>query len=169
MNRGAFVSSLQHGNLAFDVMTCSAIGGTSLGLYFFLIDAIAGQPLYTPMLLGSILFYGVEVGNISGIDLNIVAGYTFLHFVAFAVIGLVASLLAHYADYSDDPRTLVVIAIFAIEVASFGTAAFAFPGAIEAIGAGRIAFANVLAGGCITIYLSRYRRPYEWHPAQRSH
>lgn len=161
MDRTAFVSSLHHGNLFFDVMTCSAIGGASLGLFFFFLDAIAGQPLYTPMLLGSILFYGAEVGSISGIDLSTVAGYTFVHFAAFAVVGLVASLLAHYADFSDDPKPLVAIGILTIEVASFAMATFAFPGAIVALGAGRIGVANVFAAGCIGLYLTRYRRPYE--------
>ena len=44
---------------------------------------------------------------------------------------IVASLLAHYADYSDDPKPLVVIGILAIEIGSFAMAAVAFPGAIE--------------------------------------
>ena len=91
-----------------------------------------------------------------------------MHFAAFAAIGLVASLLAHYSDFSDEPGSLVVIGIFAIEVGSFAMAAIAFPGAIETLGAGRIAFANVLSAGCIVLYLSRYRRTYEAHSAQTS-
>jgi hypothetical protein len=98
-----------------------------------------------------------------------VAGYTFVHFSAFAGVGLIASLLAHYADYSDDPKTLVVIGIFAIEVASFAVAAISFPGAIETLGAGRIAFANIFAAGSIGLYLTRYRRPYESHSVQSTY
>jgi hypothetical protein len=98
-----------------------------------------------------------------------VAGYTFVHFSAFAGVGLIASLLAHYADNSDDPKTLVVIGIFAIEVASFAVAAISFPGAIETLGAGRIAFANIFAAGSIDLYLTRYRRPYESHSVQSTY
>ena len=68
MDRRAFFTSLHHGNLAFDVMACSAIGGVTLGLYFFVLDAIDGRALYTPMLLGSVLFEGASVESVTRIE-----------------------------------------------------------------------------------------------------
>lgn len=169
MDRARFVASLRHGNLTFDVMTCSAIGGGTLGLFFFVVDAIAGQPLHTPMVLGSILFQGTAAAQVGEVDINIVAGYTFVHFAAFAVIGVFASLLAHAADHAEDPATLVAIGIFGLELASFVGLAFVFPGAISELGVARIALANVLAGGCIAWYLVRYRHRLEWREPVHPH
>jgi len=168
MDKQAFRQSLHHGNLSFDVMTCSAIGGVVLSLYFFILDIIAGRPLYTPMLLGSILFEGAPASSVASapLDIWIVAAYTIVHFAAFGVIGLAASLLAHLADFARDRHILVAVGVLSIEIVSFCMGAWAFPGAIAALGASRIAIANLLAAAGMIVYLAHYRHKLEWHPVR---
>ncbi len=165
MDREAFVDSLHHGNLVFDTIVCTAIGGSTLVFYFFLLDIGAGRVLYTPMLLGSVLFYGTPVEQVSGLSVFTVSLYTLVHFVAFGIVGLAASLLAHLADYVEDPSTLTAIAVLGIEIVSFAVAALFFPGVIWELGVARIAIANLLAVAGIATYLVHFRHKLEWHGA----
>jgi hypothetical protein len=162
MDTSAFYKSLRHGNLSFDIAACSTIGGASLGLFFFVLDAIEGHAFFTPMLLGSVLFEGIPATEAAQLSVPIIAGYTLVHFRVFAVIGLAASILAHVADYATDPKPLIATGVLAIEIASFGVAGIGFPGVIETLGVARIAMANLVAAAGIGIYLFHYRRRFEW-------
>ena len=76
MDTTAFYKSLRHGNLVFDIAACSAIGGASLGLFFFTIDAFEGRPFFTPMLLGSVLFTGEAISETAEISVLTIAAYS---------------------------------------------------------------------------------------------
>jgi hypothetical protein len=67
---------LRHRNLSFDTAACSTIGGASLGLFFFVLDAIEGHAFFTPMLLGSVLFEGMPATEAAQLSVPIIAGYT---------------------------------------------------------------------------------------------
>ena len=67
------------------------IGAFALAFWFLIADLIAGQPFYTPALLGARVFGG-EVAPVGGgmpdSAAALVAGYTVLHGLAFVVAGL---------------------------------------------------------------------------------
>ncbi len=163
MDRHRLKDSLRHGNLAFDVMACSAIGGASLALFFFLLDIIDGRPLFTPSLCGSVLFLDAPAERFSEVSLSMVAGYTVVHFALFALIGLVGSVLAHLVDQLAERATVVLLGVVAIEVVFFSVARLWLPGVIGILGTGRILVANVIAGVGIGVYLMHFRHQIEWH------
>lgn len=162
MDTTAFYKSLRHGNLVFDIAACSAIGGASLGLFFFTIDAFEGRPFFIPMLLGSVLFTGEAISETAEISVLTIAAYSLVHFAVFAVIGLAASILVHLADFANDPKPMIATGVLAIEIASFAVAGVGFPGVIETLGVARIAVANLVAAAGIGIYLFHFRRRFEW-------
>src|SRR5262249_1333713 len=43
-------------DLAYESLYCAAIGGSVIALFFLVIDAYNGHPLFTPSLLGGVLF-----------------------------------------------------------------------------------------------------------------
>ena len=47
-------------DLAYESLYCAAIGGSVIALFFLVIDAVNGQPLFTPSLLGGVLFGGAD-------------------------------------------------------------------------------------------------------------
>jgi hypothetical protein len=164
MDKTGFKTSLSHGNFTFDVMACSAIGGGSLALFFLFTDIVDGRALFTPSLLGTVLFTAAPADSVTGISLSMVAGYTAVHFAVFALIGIVASILTHAADFSEDRVTPILLGIVAIEVFFFGVASNLMPGVLEIVGAGRVIMANVIAGAGIGAYLLHYRHQMEWRP-----
>ena len=83
------------------------LGGTALIVFFFIYDLVQGEPLRTPTYLASALLVrgGVEPGVIH------LVGYTLLHFLVFALLGAVASVLFEWAAV---PRNLLVGAAFGL-------------------------------------------------------
>jgi len=73
------------------------MGATILAAWYFVYDAAAGRPFYTPNALGNVLFRGdLELG-VREIMPRVVAGYAVLHVVVFALAGIGLTLLVHLA------------------------------------------------------------------------
>ena len=65
------------------------LAATALALWFLLVDALQGRPLYTPAFLASVLL-GFEQVRVST---GLVALYTLLHYAAFTLLGIVMAEL----------------------------------------------------------------------------
>jgi hypothetical protein len=86
----------RHSTVREGVIT-GAIGGVVVALWYFIVDTAGGHPLHTPNVLGKIFFRGDLTPGVRGIVPHVVLGFTLLHFVIFALVGLVLTLLAHLA------------------------------------------------------------------------
>jgi hypothetical protein len=71
------------------------LGATILAAWYFVFDAAAGKPFRTPNLLGTVLFRGDLEPGVRQIVPRVVAGYTVLHLVIFALAGIGLTLLVH--------------------------------------------------------------------------
>jgi hypothetical protein len=70
------------------------IGAGIVAAWFLLLDTIQHEPLYTPSLLGTVLFKGAAAAQgHTQVDPGMVAAYTIVHHLAFVAVGLVASFL----------------------------------------------------------------------------
>ena len=84
-------------------------GAATLSLWFLLLDSLAGHPLSTPHVLGTALFktggWGFVPSVQSEFSLGIVVAFTGLHWLAFALMGSLASRLLGCLLYtSPSPR-----------------------------------------------------------------
>ncbi len=77
------------------------VGAATIALWFLLLDLIQGRPLFTPTLLGTALFKGVgtlaTIENVA-VSLDMVIGFTFVHWLVFAIVGCIASRLLGVAE-----------------------------------------------------------------------
>jgi hypothetical protein len=77
------------------------IGAATVALWFLLIDAFNGRPLYTPTVLGTALFrHGVGLASPETLPISfeMVWMFTWVHALLFAAIGGVASRLLALAE-----------------------------------------------------------------------
>ena len=86
------------------------IGAAAVAVWFLLIDVLAGQPFYTPAMLGSALFWSLRDPSLVEITFPAVIGYTLLHVVLFSLAGTVAAALAAMVDKF--PTTLFLVIVF---------------------------------------------------------
>jgi hypothetical protein len=82
-------------SLAQEGLIAGLLGAATVALWFLIVDAFQGRPLYTPTVLGTALFgRGAPLAE-GGADLGMVLMFTWVHGLAFVVVGgVVARLLA---------------------------------------------------------------------------
>src|SRR5262245_60402216 len=97
------------------------LGAFVIALFFFVVDWIEGRPLWTPAALGSALFLGQRLAPDATPPLALVAGYTGIHFLVFAGIGLLTA-----AILSEPPRKPGFGALLAIGLGLFIACELAF-------------------------------------------
>jgi len=136
------------------------VGAATVALWFLIIDAIQGRPLYTPTVLGAALF-GRGAGLPSpdvGPDLGMVLMFTWVHGLAFVVAGGVAARLLAVAERQPSAGFGIVMLFVFFEFGFIaGAMLFAQP-VLRALAWPAILVANLLAAAAMGIYF-RLRHP----------
>lgn len=138
-----------------DGFFAGVIGAGLVAAWYLVLDLVAGRPLFTPALLGSVLFRGATDASGIAIEPQVVAWYTAVHFLAFLAVGMVASWLA--AQFERFPTVGVAI-LFLFVIFETGFFVFAFTigrAVLGTLGLWTIAIANLLAAAGMSIYLLR--------------
>ena len=66
-------------------LVAGLLGALVTGLWFFILDVVAGRPLQTPAALGSSLLFGKTAIEMSA---RVIVAYCVFHFVAFILAGV---------------------------------------------------------------------------------
>ena len=77
------------------------IGAATIAVWFFLLDALAGRPFYTPTVLGTALLQGTDAlvtPEKIPVSLETVLTFTWIHVLAFLLIGVAAAKLVDLAE-----------------------------------------------------------------------
>jgi hypothetical protein len=82
-----------HGTVREGIVAGS-IGATGVAVWFLLVDLVAGQPFFTPALLGKGVI-GVLGPGYTDSTLTLVLFYTVIHYAAFMIAGVVATAVVH--------------------------------------------------------------------------
>jgi hypothetical protein len=146
---GRWVDVIREGILA------GVIGGAVVAVWFLIHDTLMGVAFRTPALLGAALFEGLRDPRawvMRPADLDVVLGYTVLHFVAFAVFGMIAAALLVVAER--EPRVLLglFILFWCFELFFLGFVSALDTALVGALGWWNIAIANLLAAASMLTY-----------------
>ena len=82
-------------------IVAGVLGAATVAIWFFVVDALHGRPLYTPTVLGTALFRrGAGLGDLTAlpISMEMVLMFTWVHGLVFAAIGGLASRLLGMAE-----------------------------------------------------------------------
>ena len=156
-------------DLAYQSLYCSAIGGSVVALFFLVFDAWNGQPLFTPSLMGGVLFGGAAAESISEVRLDWVAYATIVHFLGFTAIGVSVTLVAHWVELRSRHPATVLFCVFAAIEWLFLVGGFLFlPGVLQVLGPWRVAAANLLAAAAIAVFLWASHNPEDWERVKQT-
>ncbi len=145
--------------LILDSLYSGVLGGSAVAAFFLVVDLLDGQPLFTPSLMGSVLFLGVAAEDVAGLQLGAVAYFSLVHIATFAALGAALSLVVHEVELHARHPVAVLLVLFAIiEVAFFAMAPLALPGVIEELGIVRVGTANLLAAASMALFFVLYHR-----------
>jgi hypothetical protein len=131
-------------------------GGAVVAVWFLFYDTLFRGPFRTPALLGAAAFREALSdplrAQVSQADLELVLGYTVLHFAAFAAFGILAAALLLAAER--EPRILLglFILFWCVELFFLGFIAALDARLAGELGWWNIAIANLLAAASMLIY-----------------
>lgn len=151
-----------------DGVVAGLIGAISVAVWFFLLDALAGRPFFTPAVLGSAVL-GLFGGGFGGRGLvTHVVIYTIVHVVAFISLGIVATVASNALELERRPRGLVLfLSLFAVlEVAYLvGVGVLAASELFGVYAWWQFGMANLLAALLMGRYIWRSHHAKEfWQP-----
>lgn len=138
------------------------LGAIVVALWYLLVDSIGrGMPLYTPSLLGSIAFGGLEPHEVTGVNGAAVFAYTGLHGVLFLLAGTLLSWM--FSQFERNPQIgLILLLLFLMfEAILWGVGVSIIPALAGAVGAWTILIANLASASVMFGFLLR-RHPHTW-------
>ena len=128
-----------------DGVVAGLIGATAIAVWFFVVDLVAGQPLFTPTTLGRAVFS--VLGTVPETESPIVhvLAYTAFHYAAFIALGIVAASVVRLAG--DEPSILFG---FVILFVAFEVGFYAFVAVLSQVTPlGQLAWWQVMVGNLI--------------------
>jgi uncharacterized membrane protein YphA (DoxX/SURF4 family) len=132
------------------------IGATCVAAWFFVVDLIAGQPLFTPATLGHALLTVLKPTPDWASPTATVIAYTVFHYLAFIGIGIIAAVVAGWAGR--EPAILIgfVILAAAFEVGFYGlVAVLQLVTPLGALAWYQVMIGNLIAATAMGFYLWR--------------
>src|SRR5262245_3434915 len=105
-----------HSRVLREGVIAGIIGAAIVAVWFLIYDAARGHPLRTPALLGAAAFRGVQDPAAVPTSAGLVAQYTVLHGVVFALIGVLIAYLIVSAQSVPSGRLMLVIGVLCFEV-----------------------------------------------------
>ena len=134
------------GDYLLEAVYAGTFGGSAVAIFFLFTDMLAGQPFFTPSLLGSVLVLGADAADVAAVRLDAVFYFSVIHIVAFTALGALASFVVHEVElYSKHPAIVLFVFFGAIELGFFVIAPLVLPGVVDVLGIARIASANLFA------------------------
>jgi hypothetical protein len=149
-----------HPLLSRGLMT-GLVGAAVVALWFFFIDVVAGAPFTTPVALGSALLFGSAVGIGAAPHLGVVAVYTMVHVIAFAIAGMIFVLVAEQIERSPSFLLLAVLTAIVLEAVVVTTLALGAEWVLGTLGIWSVFVGNLLAVTAMGWYV------WQTHPILR--
>jgi hypothetical protein len=141
-----------HGTFREGVIA-GVLGATGVAVWFLIVDTIAGQPFFTPRVLGDAVKYVVAPENTVP-AVVVVALYTVFHYAVFIIAGIATVALIHGSAKHIGFLAGMVMLFVAFEVAFYGYVLMlqlATP--LEGIAWYQVGAANLVAAALMGRYL----------------
>jgi hypothetical protein len=148
-------SSLDTTRVYQEGIVAGILGGLTVAVWFFVVDLVQGRPLYTPTVLGTALFgRGVWPATLESVppSLEMVVMFTWVHLLAFAVVGVVVSRLIAMAEEHPSLGFGFVLLFVILEACFIAGVMIVAAPVLRALTWPTILVANVLAAAVMTGY-----------------
>jgi len=153
--------------IAEDGLFSGMIGALVVAVWFLALDILAGRPLYTPSLLGKVLFMGSGAMHDPTIVPSMVVVYTGVHMATFIVFGMIAATLIRASERAPVMGILLLFLFVIFEAAFFVLSLAVGGGLVGKLGVVAVIIANLLAAGAMSAYFL-VRRPMARHSLEKT-
>ncbi|MGE5301701.1 MAG: hypothetical protein ACM3TN_00140 [Alphaproteobacteria bacterium] len=138
-----------------DGILTGMMGAAVVAVWFFILDTTRGRMLFTPSLLGSVVFLGQSPDQVVSVNGSVMFAYTGLHVLLFLVAGLVIAWMFSLFEHHPHFGIMVLLLFFLFEAILFTFAAVIFPSLMGALGSLAVASGNLFAAISMFWFLIR--------------
>jgi len=135
---------LRHHRLLTEGLITGLYGAAAVAVAFLLFDALTRVPFQTPAALGSFLFLGASSPEQVRISFGVVAAYTVVHLVGFALVGVVFAWSAERLQRMPSMWLIWLLAFIMAEGVFFGMAGASGQWVMGSIGWWAIGLGNLI-------------------------
>ena len=136
---------LKHHALITEGLVTGAIGAGAIALWFLILDAAEGRPLFTPAALGSAVLLGAESPADVRMTAGIVGAYTIVHILAFFAVGIAVAWGARQLERTPAMWLVALLAVIMLEGLFLGIMTSLAMWVLGAIGLWAIVIGNLVA------------------------
>jgi hypothetical protein len=151
-------AAVQRSDPYLEGIIAGTVGAATIAVWFLLLDTLKGHPLYTPSVLGTVLFRPgapLPAPEAVAVSFELVLVYTWVHWLVFCVIGGAASLLLRTAERRPDAGFGILL-LFVVFEFGFLVGAMLFAEAVlRAVAWQEILLGNLLAALAMGAYFWR--------------
>jgi hypothetical protein len=138
-------------------LVAGVIGAATIAIWFFIIDIFNGRPFYTPSILGTILFRNsAELPETIPVSFEMVLLYTWVHAMAFCVVGGVAAKLLDLAESNLNVGFGILLLFVIFEFGFVGVAFIFAEPVLHALAWPTVLVGNLLAATGMVTYFWRH-------------
>ena len=138
-----------------DGILTGVMGAAVVAVWFFILDTAQGRMLFTPSLLGSVVFLGQSPDQTISVNGFVVFAYTGLHVLLFLMAGLVIAWMFSLLEHNPHFGIILLLLFFLFEAILFTFAAVIFPSLMGALGSLAVASGNLFAAIAMFWFLIR--------------
>jgi hypothetical protein len=138
-----------------DGILTGVMGAAVVAVWFFILDTARGRMLFTPSLLGSVVFLGQSPDQAISVNGFVVFAYTGLHVLLFLMAGLVIAWMFSLFEHNPHFGIIILLLFFLFEAILFTFAAVIFPSLMGALGSLAVASGNLFAAIAMFWFLIR--------------
>jgi hypothetical protein len=135
------------------------IGAATVAVWFLILDSLNGRPFYTPSLLGTALFNRGEMAaspESVPVSLDMTLMYTWVHFIAFCIIGGFASRLLGLAEKNVNVGFGILLLFVVFETGFIFAALVLSQTVLQALAWPAVLVGNLLAAASMGGYFWRH-------------
>ncbi len=147
------VKRVSTSDILLDGLFTGMIGALTVALWFLILDLLAGRPLFTPALLGTVLLHGgaAAAQGVTVAPLE-VAAYTAFHFLAFILVGTGLSYLMTLFERFPIVGFVLLVLFACLQVGFFVLDIILGAQLMGQLKAWTVVVANLLAAGTMALY-----------------
>jgi len=139
------------GGVLWEGVVTGVVGAAVVAIWFFAIDAIRGEPLRTPKLLGIALLRQPDPASA-------ILAYTLLHGLAFIAFGILGAFLVAAAERQPVILFALIIVFTAFEILFFGAVVILASWILDYVAGWTIFLGNLLAAAAMLGFYFRGHR-----------
>ncbi|HEY7233058.1 MAG TPA: hypothetical protein VH539_02860 [Gemmatimonadaceae bacterium] len=148
---------LKNHPLVVDGLVTGTIGAAAIALWFLIVDALAGRPLFTPAALGSAFLLGAQSPNDVQLTVGIIVAYTLIHVLAFFAVGVGIEWGARQLERFPSFWLVALMAVIVLDVLFVGIVGSLALWVLGAVGLWAVVIGNLLAVGAMGYRVWRER------------